>query len=70
MHNCSDNIIYLLSNSSVEAVFFSDYAKEVPADQFHSSPTHKGHPHLKARSLELMLHLYLTKLLIDKTTNH
>lgn len=70
MHNCSDNIIYLLLDCSVEAVFFSDYVTEVPADQFHSSPKHKGHPHLKARSLQLMLHLFLTKLLISKTTNH
>lgn len=46
MHNCSDNIIHLLSDYSVEAVFFSDYVMEVPADQFHSSPKHKGHPHL------------------------
>lgn len=60
---------YLLSDCSVEAEFFSDYVTEVPADHFHSSPTHKGRLHLSARSPELRFDLSLTKPLIGKTTN-
>lgn len=39
--------MHLREDCLAAAVLFSDHVMEVPAGHFHSSPTHKGHPHLK-----------------------
>lgn len=44
---CNCIFIYLFVSLAAAAALFSDLVMEVQAGHFHSSPTHKGHPHLK-----------------------